>query len=683
MPVSERERWIYSQVISGNVPDFLRTFVPISTSRNGHTATYYVAPDYLAIGSDADYFLTPMSPLLAQRLADRLGCTLPTRRMVNQIWTNATVKLDPHPYSPATYDILSVAVFGYSSAYTRSQRDAFTNSQPLGALVSGDKKDVILSTKICTNFANASITKPVVIYGWHYPSGAPIQPLYNGHEETYADYSHGIRLVQMALTVDGSANTVTNVLTTPALAGLLSDESLAEGTSANGEIPKPRYTVPALAPVVMTHPRSRSALPGAVVNLSSFAIGDPPLAYRWQFNGTNLAGATNSTLVVSNLTSATAGSYSVVITNASGAVTSRVAVVRLKTTDFPLVWVDHFETNSAANWDVFWGATNGVPDYSVDWAFDYGNIPYTFNGATALIPPAPNSPDDATRGLKLTVNNNDTNAAIAAVNLYPKNFSAGGNFALKFDLWINYPGNAGGTGTGVAGSTQHTIFGIHHLGTNANWAAPTATASDGLWFAVSGEGGDSQDYRAYVGNPGGPPTDFTGNPAVGGLVGTNNTATFFQTLFPPTRFETAGAPGKNWVEVELRQTNNVIVWLMDGAVVALRTNTAPFTQGKIMLGFMDTFNSIAAPARDAFVLFDNVRVENLAPPIHFDSITRLTNGHVALNLSSALGDAFWLEISTNLTNWQPLVHLAVTNQPLQFTDPTAAANLVRYYRARR
>src|SRR5690606_12832451 len=105
-----------------------------------NTATYHVTPDYLAVGSDTDYFLTPMTPLLAQRLADRLGATLPTRKMVNQIWTNAAVKLSPSPIPPSD-EMITVPVFAQHNAMVRTQRDATTNTHPLGALVAGTKKD--------------------------------------------------------------------------------------------------------------------------------------------------------------------------------------------------------------------------------------------------------------------------------------------------------------------------------------------------------------------------------------------------------------------------------------------------------------------------------------------------------------------------------------------------------------
>ena len=674
LSLTERENWIYAQVINGNVPNWQRTLKPINVSSSGHTATYYASPDYLAIGSDTDYFLEPTTPLLAQRLADRMGCTLPTRKMVNQIWTNATVKMNPQPIT-ASAAMTTVPVFATNNWMVRTQRNTFTNSQPFGALVSGDKKDVIISTLIYSNL-HSGVPKPVVIYGWHYTDGDPIQPAYSGHEETYADYSHGIRFVQMNLTVDGAPNTVTNVLTSSTLASLLSDETVAP----NFTIPTPRYTVAAVAPTVITHPRSLSVLSGTNVSLNTFATGDAGSGYRWFLNGVFIPGATNAALNLTNLQSANAGNYSIVITNFSGSATSRVAVLRLKTTDFPLLFADNFSTDTSTNWNIFSGQSSGPADYTVDFAFDYGATPYTFNSVTALIPPAPNSTDGSTRGMRLTVNNNDATAATAAVNLYPKNFSVSNNFALKFDLWLNYPGIAGGTNS--TGSTQFAQFGINHSGTNVNWAAPTATASDGLWFAVDGEGGTSADYRAYVGGTNTTPIDLSGSPVASGLVATSNVAAIFLNLFPAARFETTGSPGKNWIEVEIRQTNNVILWLMDGTVIAQRTNSSAFTSGDIMLGLMDPFSSIASPARDCFVIFDNVRVENLAPPISFQSLARQPDGSTALTLNSALGDSFTLESSTNLTDWQPLASLVLTNNPLTFVDTNPNRDTV-FYRARR
>lgn len=241
MPREQREEQIYSQVISGNVPDFMRQLKPVTTSSNiggtNYTAAYFVIPEYLAVGSDSDYFLTPMTPLLAQRICNELNCTLPTKKMVDQIYSTAPCKLRPQPISP-TPQMTTVPVFAQHNDSVRSIRFPVIPQYPLGTLVGGTKKDVIISNRIYQNL-NPNVPKPVVIYGWHQLNGTPIQPVYNGHEETYADYSHGIRLVLDSVVVNGTPKTFTQLLADPVLCVLVSDE---------GTILKPYYTLAGITP---------------------------------------------------------------------------------------------------------------------------------------------------------------------------------------------------------------------------------------------------------------------------------------------------------------------------------------------------------------------------------------------------------------------------------------------------
>ncbi|MFH0895801.1 MAG: T9SS type A sorting domain-containing protein [Bacteroidota bacterium] len=249
-----REDSIYAQIIKGNVPDFLRILVPVydtvNISGSNTIIKYFVIPDYMALGCDTNYFYCPMTPLLAQRVADYLGCTLPTRKMVNDIWTYATVKLRPQPIPPSG-QMITVPVFAAHNDSVHALRDPLIPTHPLGELTGGDKKDVIISNEIYGHPAPGR----VVIYGWHYLSGTPIQPLYYGHEETYADYSHGIRMVQNEILVNGSLTTVQDVLTSSTLNTLLSDE---------GAIAVPRY--PVTAPDI---PLPKSF---AVINTSNTSI---------------------------------------------------------------------------------------------------------------------------------------------------------------------------------------------------------------------------------------------------------------------------------------------------------------------------------------------------------------------------------------------------------------------------
>ena len=192
----EREQKIYQQIAAGNVPDFLRKLVPVRVQAvaddKTNAATYYVTPDYLAVGSDADYFLMPLSPQTAQRLANALACSLPTRKMVDAIYSAATVKLVPSPIPPSPA-MTTVEVFSNHNSMVRKQRAEQLTAHPLGALVAGHKKDVVLSAKL------ALAPGKVAIYGWHKTNGVPLQPLYLGHTAAWVDYSQCSRLVQQLM----------------------------------------------------------------------------------------------------------------------------------------------------------------------------------------------------------------------------------------------------------------------------------------------------------------------------------------------------------------------------------------------------------------------------------------------------------------------------------------------------
>lgn len=216
--VSAREALCWHEFAAGNVPTFLRTLTPVTTSAwiqgQLRTATFWCTRDYVGIGDDTNWFRMPMTPMLAQQLADRLECALPTRRMVDAIWAAAPVKLAPFPYSPAVYDITSVSLFHQHHLQIEQQRAG--QSQSL--LVAGTKKDVVASALI------AQWPGRVVIYGWHQISGAPIQPLSKVHTSSYVDYSHGVRLVAREVVVDGVRTTIDAVLADPVLHPLLGDE---------------------------------------------------------------------------------------------------------------------------------------------------------------------------------------------------------------------------------------------------------------------------------------------------------------------------------------------------------------------------------------------------------------------------------------------------------------------------
>ncbi|EEF61866.1 hypothetical protein [Pedosphaera parvula] len=267
---TEREEKIYEQIAQGNVPAFLRQLIPIKVTApsNGktNTSTYYVTPDYLAVGSDQDYFLCPLSPITAQKVADLLHCSLPTRKMVDDIYSTATLKLAPSPIPPSPV-MATMPIFLEHNQTVWQQRKEHLAESPLGTLVGGHKKDVVISNKL------QATPGKVAIYGWHRPDGKPIQPLFTGHGDNYADYSHGIRLVQLSMEVNGDPRTVPQVLANPEWAGLLSDE---------GVISIPRYPKSAYAAPPSNNGNSLIETAGKKLTLADFqpgSFGERTLSY--------------------------------------------------------------------------------------------------------------------------------------------------------------------------------------------------------------------------------------------------------------------------------------------------------------------------------------------------------------------------------------------------------------------
>lgn len=215
------ETAVYREFFSGNIPDSLRQFKPIDVTRkiNGkdYHAVYYVLPDYICLGSDEDNYHMPMAPVLAQRICNATGTTLPTRKMVNDIWNAAVNKPEPQPIPPDA-DMVKEQRFWEHEQLIRPQ--LATTNITSGTITAGHKKDVVITMRMNESFP----TPRLFIYGWHKANGTPIQDLSAAHQRFYVDYSHGIRLVSNTMTVNDETTTVQSILCDKELWELLSDE---------------------------------------------------------------------------------------------------------------------------------------------------------------------------------------------------------------------------------------------------------------------------------------------------------------------------------------------------------------------------------------------------------------------------------------------------------------------------
>jgi hypothetical protein len=80
-------------------------------------------------------------------------------------------------------------------------------------------------------------------------------------------------------------------------------------------------------PYLTTQPVSQTVPAGATVVYAAMAVGVQPLSYQWQCNGTNVSGASASLLALPNVQELSAGTYSVVVTNALGSAVSSNATL--------------------------------------------------------------------------------------------------------------------------------------------------------------------------------------------------------------------------------------------------------------------------------------------------------------------------------------------------------------------
>lgn len=221
MSPAQRATEALKALLAGHVPARMRELVDVIVPfRDGTGADRVllvrVQPDYLSIGTQADPLRMPLDPLIAQAVADAWNCALPTPRLVTLTW-NVSLRVPPQPWGPP-YDASMMSIERIVAHNARVQAKLKELGYDGLGLLSGHKKDVVLSARLVTK------PKSVAIFGWIQPDGKPIQPVSTVHENTYADYSHGVRLVSRECVLDGSSVDLGVVLQDPVLCVALSDE---------------------------------------------------------------------------------------------------------------------------------------------------------------------------------------------------------------------------------------------------------------------------------------------------------------------------------------------------------------------------------------------------------------------------------------------------------------------------
>jgi hypothetical protein len=285
----------------------------------------------------------------------------------------------------------------------------------------------------------------------------------------------------------------------------------------------------------------------------------------------------------------------------NGLVSPKSDVVIVEGTQTPcgVAFSDDFNLNTAASWNI----NASSADTSATFAFDYSAVP---------VPPSPNG-GGTTLGLKLEANISSP-ATVEAITLSPVGQNFGGDYVMRFDMWMNAPGLFPGGG---AGSTEYVTAGVGYDNITVNGVLPSD--GSGGWFAISGEGGSTFDYYAVK-------NEVTQSAASGAYAAgsQNSTATYYsvfggidvatigQTNPPQGGILAPGSGGFEWHEVTIYRQGTIVRWYIDGLLIATLDASVGGSfplAGNISLGYNDRFTSLSDFPQFTFGLIDNLVVE--------------------------------------------------------------------------
>lgn len=250
------------------------------------------------------------------------------------------------------------------------------------------------------------------------------------------------------------------------------------------------------------------------------------------------------------------------------------------------------DANGAARWSApIVASETGSFDGAVDYAFDYSTL-----GA----PSAPNTFGGATLGLFLRANVTDQRFVDQgeAVGVTPLDFTLPDtDFRLTADNYLHV--------AGTPGTTEYATLGVHHGGSANVPNRFGLNQGDGVAWQANSDGLPSDDLLRFE-SAGGVEASLGGYEAIadGSIPGV------------PTGAASPLGPKNQWIELSITSVAGAVEFAMNGYVFDTFDNaTGVYTAGTLLLGVSDPFSSVNNGDPSNGVVFDNVIVTSITPPI--------------------------------------------------------------------
>ncbi|HOX56136.1 MAG TPA: immunoglobulin domain-containing protein [Candidatus Paceibacterota bacterium] len=408
-------------------------------------------------------------------------------------------------------------------------------------------------------------------------------------------------------------------------------------------------------PSITAQPQGQTVVAGASPTFSVTAAGTIPLSYQWRLNGAPIAGATGSSYTRSNAQPTDAGSYSVVVTNAAGTVTSDDALLIVNVPPAITTQPQNLTVNQGAG-AVFTVVASGTAPLSYQWRFNDAPIAGATDSAYTR---ADAQPADAgsysvvVTNIAGTVTSADATLAVnvpPAITAHPQ------------DVTVNQGGNA--TFTVAATGTAPLAY-QWYLG-----GMPIAEATGSAYTVTDAQPADAGSYTVEVLNVAGQvtsssatltvnvPPAITGQPqSLSVTAGSNVTFTVTATGTAPLHYQ----------------------WRFNGADLAYGTSSS-YLCNKAQTADAGSYSVVVSNMAGAVTSADAVLsvTQPAAPQIVGISLT--SEGQIQLQVSGVPGH-YVVEATTNLTvvDWVELTNMTTTEATFQCldTEPNLAQ---RFYR---
>jgi uncharacterized repeat protein (TIGR03803 family) len=243
-------------------------------------------------------------------------------------------------------------------------------------------------------------------------------------------------------------------------------------------------------PAIVRQPQDQTVVAGSNAVFSVPSDGAPLLSYQWQFGGANIAGATNSSLVISNVQKQQLGEYRVVISNPVGSVRSSIASLSLGTS-VVLTRQPQSQTLVAGTKAEFTVAATGSSPISYQWQANGENI----SGATAatLIIPSVNYANAGTYSVRVSNPVNgmvSSNAFLTVLPAAPIITSPGAGFQSPTNS-ITVAGKTGSSGV------TNVVF---QIGGGA-WQTAVLSSNGSSWSALVSLSPGTNSFQVVAQNP--------------------------------------------------------------------------------------------------------------------------------------------------------------------------------------